>query len=144
MERLVKNNDVILDGTEPRYAKEKRAFTKLEELEDTLEKYAIRNNEELDRRLEADIRDFTYLEYGKYSVKQVMDILRIIKDKQVDIKTLMLCLNTPIVDIETMEESPKHQLEMYNLAVRDNSSFVPNCNRMLTMEEFDILKEWLK
>ena len=31
--RLIKNGDVILDGTAPRYAKEKEAFLKLETLE---------------------------------------------------------------------------------------------------------------
>ena len=41
MERLIKNGDVILDGTLTRYQKEKRAFEKLEKLEDIEEKLGI-------------------------------------------------------------------------------------------------------
>lgn len=41
MERLIKNGDIILDGTLPRYAKEKQAFEKLEYIEGVLEKHNI-------------------------------------------------------------------------------------------------------
>lgn len=41
MERLIKNGDVILDGTLTRYQKEKQAFEKLEKLEDIEEKFGI-------------------------------------------------------------------------------------------------------
>ena len=41
MERLIKNGDVILDGTLTRYQKEKQAFEKLEKLEDIEEELEI-------------------------------------------------------------------------------------------------------
>lgn len=41
MKKLIKNGDVILDGTSPRYAKEKEAFRKLEIIECVLEKHNI-------------------------------------------------------------------------------------------------------
>lgn len=41
MEKLIKNGDIILDGTLPRYAKEKQAFEKLEYIEGVLEKHNI-------------------------------------------------------------------------------------------------------
>lgn len=41
MKRLIKNGDVILDGTLTRYQKEKQAFEKLEKLEDIEEKLGI-------------------------------------------------------------------------------------------------------
>lgn len=34
MERLIKDGDIVLDGTLPRYQKEKNAFLKLEKLEE--------------------------------------------------------------------------------------------------------------
>ncbi len=50
--RLIKNGDIILDGTLPRYAKEKQAFEKLEYIEEVLEKHNI-PYEMLDKVLEA-------------------------------------------------------------------------------------------
>lgn len=50
--RLIKNGDIILDGTLPRYAKEKQAFEKLEHIEGVLEKHNI-PYEMLDKVLEA-------------------------------------------------------------------------------------------
>lgn len=46
-ERLIKNGDIILNGTLPRYAKEKQAFKKLETIENILEKHNV-PYEELD------------------------------------------------------------------------------------------------
>lgn len=40
-ERLIKNSDIVLDGTLPRYAKEKQAFKKLETIENILEKHNV-------------------------------------------------------------------------------------------------------
>ena len=51
MKRLIKNNDIILDGTLPRYKKEQEAYNKLEKLENVLEKYAVDSIEELEKRL---------------------------------------------------------------------------------------------
>ena len=45
--RLIKNGDIILNGTLPRYAKEKQAFKKLETIENILEKHNV-SYEELD------------------------------------------------------------------------------------------------
>lgn len=41
MERLIKNNDIILDGTATRDEKEKEAFKKLGELENIMHHYGI-------------------------------------------------------------------------------------------------------
>lgn len=41
MERLIKNGDVILDGTLTRYQKEKQAFEKLKKLEDIEEELGL-------------------------------------------------------------------------------------------------------
>lgn len=46
-ERLIKNGDIVLDGTSPRYTKEKQAFKKLETIENILEKHNV-SYEELD------------------------------------------------------------------------------------------------
>lgn len=46
-ERLIKNGDIVLDGTLPRYIKEKQAFKKLEAIENILEKHSV-SYEELD------------------------------------------------------------------------------------------------
>ena len=44
MEKLIKNGDIILDGTLPRYQKEKQAFEKLEYIEGFREtQYPLRN-----------------------------------------------------------------------------------------------------
>lgn len=48
MERLIKNGNVILDGTLPKYKKEKLAYEKLEEIETIMEKYGIQTTQELD------------------------------------------------------------------------------------------------
>ena len=50
--RLINNGDIILDGTLPRYQKEKQAFEKLEYIEGVLEKHNI-PYEMLDEVLEA-------------------------------------------------------------------------------------------
>lgn len=52
MEKLIKNKDIILDGTLPRYAKEEQAFSKLEEIEKVLDKYSINSLKELDEKLD--------------------------------------------------------------------------------------------
>ena len=41
MKRLIKNGDIILDGTLTRLEKEKQAFTKLEYIEEVLEKHNV-------------------------------------------------------------------------------------------------------
>ena len=41
MERLIKDGDIILDGTLPRYQKEKKAFLKLQAREDIEEELGI-------------------------------------------------------------------------------------------------------
>ena len=51
MGRLIKNGDVILDGTLTRQEKEKQAFKKLEGIEELMECYAIEDLVELKRIL---------------------------------------------------------------------------------------------
>ena len=41
MNRLIKDGDIILDGTAPRYEKEAQAFKKLEFIEGVLEKHNV-------------------------------------------------------------------------------------------------------
>lgn len=53
MKRLIKNETIILDGTEPKYAKEKEAFAKLGQIEDILEEFDINDLEELRLKLTA-------------------------------------------------------------------------------------------
>ena len=47
MEKLIKNGDIILDGTATRNEKEYRAFRKLEVIEEFMETYKIKDVEEL-------------------------------------------------------------------------------------------------
>ena len=47
MEKLIKNGDIILDGTATRNEKEYRAFRKLEVIEEFMEKHSIKDLEEL-------------------------------------------------------------------------------------------------
>ena len=47
MKRLIKDKDIILDGTAPRYLKEQEAFEKLEIIEGILEKYQVESFDEL-------------------------------------------------------------------------------------------------
>ena len=51
MERLIKDDDIILDGTLPRYEKEKNAFHKLYLVEEILEKYGIEDLHDLNHTL---------------------------------------------------------------------------------------------
>ena len=51
MEKLIENEDIILDGTLPRYAKEKLAFKKLGEVETIMERHGIKSTKELDEIL---------------------------------------------------------------------------------------------
>lgn len=48
MERLIKDGDIILDGTLTRYEAEKQAFEKLERLEEIMSKYNVKSIEVLD------------------------------------------------------------------------------------------------
>ena len=48
------------------------AIDKLGQLEDILEKYAITDIEQLDRRLEEDVKNFTHLRYGELTIKQIL------------------------------------------------------------------------
>lgn len=51
MERLIKNGDIILDGTQTRNQAEKKAFMKLENIEELLETYEIDSITTLNRVL---------------------------------------------------------------------------------------------
>ena len=51
MKRLIKNGDIILDGTQTRQQAEKQAFKKLEELENVLAKHGIDDLDTLDNLL---------------------------------------------------------------------------------------------
>ena len=51
MKRLIKNGDIILDGTQTRHQAEKQAFKKLEELENVLAKHGINDLATLDNLL---------------------------------------------------------------------------------------------
>ena len=77
------------------------------------------------------------------TMKKSLKALEIIKEKRVNIDTLLLCDNTPIFDIKTGKILPKKQLEMYNNSVIGNTSFVKDYSRTLTQEEYDLLKEGL-
>ena len=47
MNKLIKNGDIILDGTLTRHEKEKQAFIKLGFIEEIMEKHSIKDLEEL-------------------------------------------------------------------------------------------------
>ena len=47
MNKLIKNGDIILDGTLTRNEKEKQAFIKLGFIEEIMEKHSIKDLEEL-------------------------------------------------------------------------------------------------
>ena len=47
MKKLIKNGDIILDGTLTRHEKEKQAFIKLGFIEEIMEKHSIKDLEEL-------------------------------------------------------------------------------------------------
>lgn len=51
MERLIKDGDIILDGTLTRAEKEKQAFQKLEDIEELMDCYSIRDLRTLHRIL---------------------------------------------------------------------------------------------
>lgn len=51
MNRLIKDGNVILDGTLTRAEKEKQAFQKLEDIEELMEKYRIKDLGELNLAL---------------------------------------------------------------------------------------------
>ena len=51
VERLIKNGDIILDGTLPRCEKERQALLNLGEIEEILSKHKVRNIKDLDERL---------------------------------------------------------------------------------------------
>lgn len=77
------------------------------------------------------------------SVAKRLTALEIIKEKRVNVDTLLLCINTPVFDIKTGKVLPEIQLEMYNNSVINNTSFVKDYNRTLTQAEFGLLKEEL-
>ena len=52
MNRLIKDKDIILDGTAPRFQKEMDAFEKLESIEELLEIYEIKDLVELHKILQ--------------------------------------------------------------------------------------------
>ena len=52
----------------------KKAIDKLGQLEDVLEKYGIDDVNELESRLEENVKDFTYLGYGERKVKDYYDV----------------------------------------------------------------------
>ena len=51
MKKLIKDGDIILDGTQTRQQAEKEAFVKLEEIENVLAKYNINDIDTLDNLL---------------------------------------------------------------------------------------------
>lgn len=51
MKKLIKNGDIILDGTQTREQAEKEAFIKLEEIENVLAKHKINDIDTLDNLL---------------------------------------------------------------------------------------------
>ena len=57
MERLIKDNDIILDGTKTRYEKEHDAFQKLEIIEQIMANHEINNLSELDNACEYFIKE---------------------------------------------------------------------------------------
>lgn len=52
MKRLIKDDDIILDGTLPRYEKEKNAFHKLGIIEELMEEFGIKDIFELRKAIE--------------------------------------------------------------------------------------------
>ena len=52
MQRLIKDKDIILDGTAPRFKKEMDAFEKLGEIEELMEIYEIKDLVELHKILQ--------------------------------------------------------------------------------------------
>ena len=51
MKKLIKDGDIILDGTQTRQQAEKEAFVKLEEIENVLAKHKINDIDTLDNLL---------------------------------------------------------------------------------------------
>lgn len=73
MERLIKNGDVILDGTVSRAKKEKAAFEKLELIENIMEEFEIKSVENLKEILD---------DYDKMALAVVQMGLELTKDKR--------------------------------------------------------------
>ena len=61
MKRLIKDDDIILDGTAPRYEKEKQAFHLLSLFEDLLERHELDSIEELEDVLNSYDENMIYL-----------------------------------------------------------------------------------
>ena len=61
MSRLIKDNDIILDGTLSRNEKTKQAFIKLGQLEDLLDDYGFEDIAELKNRLEEGVGNYITL-----------------------------------------------------------------------------------
>jgi hypothetical protein len=61
-------------GYENEYCEITECSDKLGQLEDILEKYGILDVNELESRLEENVRDFTYLGYGERKVKDYYDV----------------------------------------------------------------------
>lgn len=64
IKRLIKNGDIILDGTLPRYEKEAQAFKKLEIIENLIEEFEIKGLFELRRALRR-YKDTNYVRHTK-------------------------------------------------------------------------------
>ena len=61
MKRLIKNDDIILDGTAPRYQKEKEAFHLLSLFEDLLERHELKSIDELEEVLNSYDENLIYM-----------------------------------------------------------------------------------
>ncbi len=61
MERLIENDDIILDGTAPRYQKEKEAFHLLGLFEDLLERHELNSIDELEEVLNSYNENLIYM-----------------------------------------------------------------------------------
>lgn len=100
------------------------------------------SNIALKETIDKELKDYENLKLKHRSMQDAvledfkkLKALEIIKKKRVDIHKLLLLIEIPIND--------DLQLENYNNSVTNTNSYLPNCSRYLTQEEYDLLKEVL-
>ena len=128
MKSLIKNGDITLDGTAPRYIKEQEAFLKLEVIEGILEKYGIEDLRVLDEILQVHkfLIDHDYSTLPKKDFDLLFNkikALEVIISKKVNINAFLKATGA----------KGKQREWQYNKTITDK-------DRWLTQNEFDLLK----
>lgn len=100
----------------------------------------------------------TYFEISDLHFKEDLDIiestikqsekdkkvLKILKERKVDLEFLIACLNFPLVKPNDYKDiSEEKQLELYNTIIKE-TMYIPDESRYLNMDEFISLKEYLR